>query len=95
MAKRTFRDLLSVEGPLVLPGAYDALSARLIEQAGFPGYFIGGFPVVGARYGVPDVGLKGLGEISDAVADIVAAYERAAANGDGQRAPTGTGGRGG
>ena len=29
------------------------------------------------------------------VADIVAAYERAAANGDGQRAPTGTGGRGG
>jgi 2,3-dimethylmalate lyase len=73
MPRKTFHELLAADGPLVLPGAYDALSARLIEQAGFPGYFIGGFPVVGARYGVPDIGLKGLGEISDAVADIVAA----------------------
>lgn len=71
--KTTFRDLLRPEGPLVLPGAHDALSARLIEQAGFPGYFIGGFPVVGARYGVPDIGLKGLGEISAAVRDIMGA----------------------
>ena len=45
---------------LVVPGAHDALSARLIEQAGFAAYFIGGFPVVGARYGVPDMGLRGL-----------------------------------
>jgi len=71
--KKTFRDLLAVDGPLVLPGAHDALSARLIEQAGFAGYFIGGFPAVGARYGVPDLGLKGLGEISAAVADIMSA----------------------
>jgi 2-methylisocitrate lyase-like PEP mutase family enzyme len=75
MTKKTFRDLLAADGPLVLPGAHDALSARLIKQAGFAGYFIGGFPVVGARYGVPDIGLKGLGEISAAVADIVAACD--------------------
>ncbi|MEO7403632.1 MAG: isocitrate lyase/PEP mutase family protein, partial [Burkholderiales bacterium] len=68
-------DLLNVDGPLVLPGAHDALSARLIEQAGFEGYFIGGFPAVGARYGVPDVGLKGLGEIAAAVHDIMGATE--------------------
>ena len=45
---------------LVVPGAHDALSARLIQKIGFETYFIGGFPAVGARYGVPDVGLKGL-----------------------------------
>jgi 2-methylisocitrate lyase-like PEP mutase family enzyme len=60
---------------LVVPGAHDALSARLIEKIGFETYFIGGFPVVGSRYGVPDVGLKGFGEISAAVRDIISACE--------------------
>lgn len=31
-----FRHLLSSPGLLIAPGAYDALTARLIEQAGFP-----------------------------------------------------------
>lgn len=60
---------------LVVPGAHDALSARLIQRIGFETYFIGGFPVVGARYGVPDVGLKSFGEISAAVRDIMAACD--------------------
>jgi 2-methylisocitrate lyase-like PEP mutase family enzyme len=58
---------------LIVPGAHDALSARLIEKIGFEAYFIGGFPAVGARYGVPDVGLKGFGEISACVRDIMPA----------------------
>ncbi|MBM3527659.1 MAG: oxaloacetate decarboxylase [Alphaproteobacteria bacterium] len=58
---------------LVVPGAHDALSARLIEKIGFETYFIGGFPAVGARYGVPDIGLKGFGEIAACVRDIMAA----------------------
>src|SRR4051794_41806923 len=58
---------------LVVPGAHDALSARLIQKIGFETYFIGGFPAVGSRYGVPDIGLKGFGEISAAVRDIMAA----------------------
>ena len=68
----TFRELLEQERPLVLPGAHDALSARLIERAGFKAYFIGGFPLVGARYAVPDIGLMGLGEISSGVRDTMA-----------------------
>ena len=60
---------------LVVPGAHDALSARLIQKIGFESYFIGGFPAVGARYGVPDIGLKGFGEISAAVRDIMAACD--------------------
>lgn len=69
----TFRSLLKTEQPLVLAGAHDAISARLIARAGFKAYFIGGFPTVGARFGVPDIGLAQLGEISAAVRDIVAA----------------------
>jgi 2,3-dimethylmalate lyase len=60
---------------LVVPGAYDALSARLIQKIGFETYFIGGFPAVGSRYGVPDIGLKGFGEISACVRDIMAACD--------------------
>ncbi|QIM52298.1 isocitrate lyase/PEP mutase family protein [Hydrogenophaga crocea] len=67
-----FRDLVASERPLVLPGAHDALSALLIRQAGFKAYFIGGFPVVGVRHGLPDIGLATLGEISAAVRDILA-----------------------
>ena len=69
---KSFRSLLDADGPLILPGAHDALAARLIQRAGFRGYFIGGFGVVGARFGVPDIGLKSLGDISQAVRDIVA-----------------------
>lgn len=70
-----FRELLKVDGPLVMPGAYDGLSARLIKQVGFESLFVSGFSVVGARYGVPDIGLKGLGEISDSVRAIIAASD--------------------
>ena len=68
----TFRDLVASERPLVLPGAHDALSALLIEQAGFKAFFIGGFPVAGVRYGVPDIGLLGAREFADAYRDILA-----------------------
>jgi 2,3-dimethylmalate lyase len=60
---------------LVIPGAYDALSALLIERAGFDTMFIGGFPVAGARYGVPDIGLKGFADIAGAVRDVIAASD--------------------
>jgi 2,3-dimethylmalate lyase len=60
---------------LVVPGGYDALSALLIERAGFDCMFVGGFPVAGARYGVPDIGLAGFSDIAAAVRDIIAACD--------------------
>jgi 2,3-dimethylmalate lyase len=76
---RSFRQIINKamrdKRILVVPGAHDALSARLIQKVGFETYFIGGFPAVGARYGVPDVGLKGFGEISAAVRDIMSACD--------------------
>lgn len=68
----TFRELVGSERPLVLPGAHDAISARLIKGAGFKAYFIGGFPLVGARHCVPDIGLCTLGEIGAGIRDTMA-----------------------
>lgn len=69
---KTFRELVASERPLVLPGAHDALSALLIKQAGFKAFFVGGFPVAGVRYGLPDIGLLGGREFADAYRDILA-----------------------
>ncbi len=76
MASPTIRQLAQTEKPLVLPGAHDALSALLIKQAGFKGFFIGGFQTAGARYGLPDIGLCQLGEFSAAFRDMIVGIER-------------------
>jgi 2-methylisocitrate lyase-like PEP mutase family enzyme len=72
-AKPTWKDLLAREKPLLLPCAYDALSARLIERAGFAAYSVGGYALVGARHALPDIGLVGFGEMSAGIRDIMAA----------------------
>jgi len=75
MKKPSIRQLAHSEKPLVLPGAHDALSALLIQQAGFKGFFIGGFQTAGARYGLPDIGLAQLGEFSAAFRDMINACD--------------------
>lgn len=72
---KTFRQLVASERPLVLPGAHDAISATLIKRAGFKAYFIGGFQLVGARFGVPDIGLMALGEIGAGIRDVMSACD--------------------
>ena len=67
----TWKELLKRNEPLLLPCAYDALSARLIERAGFSAYAVGGYQLVGARYALPDIGLMGFGEISAGIRDIM------------------------
>src|SRR5262249_12299867 len=58
---------------LVVPGAHDALSARLIQTIGFETYFIGGFPAARARYGVADLGRNCFGTVAAAVRAITPA----------------------
>lgn len=71
--KRSMRATLADTDMLIMFGAYDALSARIIEQSSSPALFVSGFGVVGARYGVPDIGLRSFGDISATVRDITAA----------------------
>jgi len=56
-----------------MPCCFDPLSARLIEQSGFPVTFMSGFAVASARLGLPDTGLISYGEIVDQGRNIAAA----------------------
>ncbi len=59
------KGLLNNEGLLTMPGCHDAMSAKLIEQAGFDIGFMSGFAVSGARLAMPDTGLISYGEMVD------------------------------
>jgi carboxyvinyl-carboxyphosphonate phosphorylmutase len=69
------RELLSGPGPVVAPGAYDALSARLVEQAGFGAVYMTGFGSTASLIGRPDVGLLTGTEMIDNARRIVAAVD--------------------
>ncbi len=56
-------ELLAQPEPVLAPGAYDALSARIIEQAGFPAVYMTGFGTAASLLGRPDVGLLGMSEM--------------------------------
>jgi 2-methylisocitrate lyase-like PEP mutase family enzyme len=57
------RELLRRPGILVMPGCHDAMSARLIQEAGFELGFMSGFAVSASRLGMPDTGLISYGEM--------------------------------
>ena len=71
-AKR-LRALLDRPGILVMPGCHDAISARLIEEAGFELGFMSGFAVSAARLGMPDTGLISYGELAEQGGNICGA----------------------
>jgi 2-methylisocitrate lyase-like PEP mutase family enzyme len=53
------------ESPLLLlPVAHDALTAGIIERAGFTAIQIGGFAVEGGRQGVPDIDLTHFADVA-------------------------------
>lgn len=59
------RSVLARPGLRVMPCCFDALSARIIERAGFELSFMSGFGVSAARLGSPDTGLISYGEMMD------------------------------
>ncbi len=61
--------------PLILPGAADALTARLIEELGFEAVYVTGAGVTNRHLGVPDLGLITLTELADHVEAIRTAVE--------------------
>lgn len=67
------RRILAEPGLVVLPGCHDAISARIMERAGFPVAFMSGLAVSAARIGAPDTGLISFGEMLDQGRDVCAA----------------------
>jgi 2-methylisocitrate lyase-like PEP mutase family enzyme len=69
------KNLILDEEILVMPGAYDALSARIIELVGFKAVMLGGYSATASRLGKPDVSLLGLKEMADCLHYIVEAVD--------------------
>jgi 2,3-dimethylmalate lyase len=67
------REMLAAEEPVLAPGAFDALSARLVQGAGFEAVYITGFGASASLLGRPDVGLLSFGEMVDNARRIVQA----------------------
>lgn len=65
------RELLSSSDIVLAPGAYDALSARMVESAGFPVVYMTGFGVAASMFGRPDVGLATMSEMVDSARRMV------------------------
>ena len=64
------KKLLEQKGIVVMPGCYDALSAKLIEREGINVGFMSGFAVSSTRLGMPDAGLISFSEMAEQVRNI-------------------------
>ena len=64
------KNLLDQKGIVVMPGCYDALSAKLIEREKLNVGFMSGFSVSSTRLGMPDTGLISFSEMAEQVRNI-------------------------
>lgn len=67
------RRLLAEPGPLVLPGVYDGLSARLAAEAGFQALYLSGSAVAMSQFAYPDIGLLTMTEMLEQARKVIGA----------------------
>jgi 2-methylisocitrate lyase-like PEP mutase family enzyme len=71
--RRALKRLVETKNALLVPGAYDGVSARLVERAGFPAVYMTGYGTSASRLGLPDLGYAGLAEMADHARNLAAA----------------------
>ena len=74
-ATTKFRQLLNEPGIIMAPGAYDCVTAKLIETAGFPAVYMTGAGTSVARLGYPDLALATMTEMLDNASAIASTVE--------------------
>ena len=72
-ARRRLHELVERKQGLVVPGAYDCVSARLVERAGFQAVYMTGYGTSASRLGLPDLGFAGLAEMADHARNMTSA----------------------
>jgi 2-methylisocitrate lyase-like PEP mutase family enzyme len=73
--RRSLRALVAKKQGLVVPGAYDGISARLVQRAGFAAVYMTGYGTAASRLGLPDLGFAGLAEMADHARNIAAVVD--------------------
>ena len=77
------RALLAAPGLQIMPGCFDALSTKLIADAGYQVAFMSGFAVSAVRLGLPDTGLISFAEMLDSLRSCCGAVAGFPVIGDG------------
>jgi 2-methylisocitrate lyase-like PEP mutase family enzyme len=65
-----FRQQVAARKGLLTPGAFNAMSARVAEDLGFGAVYLTGAAVTNISFGLPDLGLVGLSDMAEHVAQI-------------------------
>ena len=73
--RKRLQELLQKPDILVLPGVYDALTAKIAAEVGFEALVMGGYSIAASRLGQPDVGYLSMMEMTQALKGIVDATE--------------------
>lgn len=73
--KQTLKALIAQRRGALVPGAFNALSARVIEDLGFEAIYVTGAGVTNMHFGLPDQGFMGLADIAEHTARIRDAVE--------------------
>lgn len=68
--RKTLKDLAEARRGVIVPGAFNALSAKVVEDLGFEAIYVTGAGVTNMWFGMPDQGFMGLAEIADHTARI-------------------------
>lgn len=71
---RQLREKLSLGSPVIAPGAYDGISARLVAMAGFDAVYASGGAIARSA-GYPDIGLLSFSEVLERIEKIVEASD--------------------
>src|SRR5665213_3013756 len=73
--RKKFRAIMAGKRLVLMPGAYDALSARIMEAEGFEAICAGGYAAIGSMLAQPDMGQSNMRDYADHYARMCAAVE--------------------
>ena len=73
--RAAFRDAVAQRHALLMPGAFNAMSARVIEDLGFKAVYLTGAGVTNMSFGLPDLGFVGLSDMAEHAARVRDAVE--------------------
>src|SRR6202008_3298062 len=74
-AREKFRAIMAGKRLVLMPGAYDGLSARIMEAEGFEALCAGGYAAIGSMLAQPDMGQSNMRDYADHYSRVCAAVE--------------------
>lgn len=61
----TFGEVVRANRPLIVPGVFDGISARVARTLGFSAVYVGSYATSASKFGIPDLGYIGLSDMAD------------------------------